>query len=134
MHVTLIETEGPWLAARLACGEEQLCVMDAFSLVDRFAPRCGEQFEVELSALLTEDEPWEAMFTGNPDKAKRLEPLGGWSYRAYGQIVSINPVVVDCGILSVPDVLDTNDPRVVGEFIAFRISRLDATLLHADDA
>ncbi len=102
--------------------------MDEFTIDERYAPELDEEFEIEISAQTEDESSWEAMFGGNPNKAKDIEPLKGWSYRAFGQIVSIHPVVVDCGILSVPDVLHTNDSRVVGEFIAFTISRLDATL------
>ena len=127
MRVKLIKTEGPWLEATVQHGEQQLRVMDEFTSDDRFAPMPGEEFEVELSALTDDQTSWDAMFAGNPNKMKGLEPLTGWSYLASGQIVSIHPVVVDCGILSVPDVFHSNDSRVVGEFISFTISRLDAT-------
>ena len=134
MRVKLIKTEGPWLAATVQHGERQLCVMDEFTIDARFAPKPNEDFEVELSALTDERTSWEAMFAGNPNNTKDIEPVSGWSYRAFGQIVSIHPVVVDCGILSVPDVLHTNDSRVVGEYVAFTISRLDATLYSTNDA
>ena len=133
MRVKLIKTEGPWLAATVQYGERQLCVMDEFTVDERFAPKPEEAFDVELSALIDEQPTWEEMFAGNPNKTKGIEHLSGWSYRAFGRIVSIHPVIVDCGILSVPDVLHTNDSRVVGEFIAFTISRLDATL-HPNNA
>jgi hypothetical protein len=123
MRVKLIQTEGPWLAATVHHGERKLCVMDESTIDERYAPKPDEDFDVELSALTDEQSSWDAMFAGNPNKKKDLEPLSGWSYRAFGQSVSIHPVVVDCGILSVPDVLHTNDSLVVGEFIAFTISQ-----------
>ena len=128
IRVKLITTEGPWLAAIVQHGERQFCVMDDFTIDERFAPQAGEEFDVELSALTDERMLWEAMFAGNPNKTKGLEPLRGWAYRAFGQIVGIRPVVVDCGIVAVPDVLHTNDSRVIGEFISFTISQLAATL------
>lgn len=128
MRVNLIKTQGPWLEAMVTHDNRQLCVMDEFSIDIRFAPKPGEDFEVELSALPEDGESWESMFAGNPNKTKNIEPLSGWSSRAFGQIVSIHPVVVDCGLMSIPDVLHTNDPSVIGEFISFTISRLDATL------
>ena len=127
-RVKLIETQGPWLPATVQHREQQLCVMDEFTIDARFAPKIGDYFDVELSAFVDDDESWEAMFAGNPDKKKQIEPLSGWSYRAFGQIVSVCPVFVDCGILSVPGVIHTNDPLVIGEFVAFTISRLDAVL------
>lgn len=127
MRVKFIGTEGPWLEATVQYGNEQLCVMDGFTIDARSAPRPGDEFDIELSAFLDDDESWESMFGGNPSRTQALEPIDGWSYRAFGRVIGINPVVVDCGILSIPDVLFTNDPRVVGEYIAFTISRLDAT-------
>jgi hypothetical protein len=82
-----------------------------------------------LSDEITEDEFW----NGNPGEKKILVPNSRhpiWSYDAYGQIKSINPVVVDCGdiilrwgysILGDP----ISDVSVVGKYIYFRISRLD---------
>lgn len=105
-----------------------LSVMDEFTIDERSAPAIGDEFDVELSASLLDDgEAWEVMFAGNPDKRKVLERVGGWSYRAFGEVVSIDPVVVDCGMIQIPDVFHSNDSRVIGEFIAFTITRLDAT-------
>jgi hypothetical protein len=128
MRVKLIRTEGPWLMATIEDGDRQFCVMDVFTSDDSSAPKPGEEFDVELSVLMDEDGCWEALFSGNPGKKKGLEAISGWSYRAFGEIVRINPVLVDCGIISVEDVLHAIDQRVVGEFVAFTVSRLDATL------
>jgi hypothetical protein len=38
--------------------------------------------------------------------------------------VSIDPVVVNCGLLTVSDVVYTHDLSVVGEYVGFTISRL----------
>lgn len=128
MRVKLIKTDGPWLMATIQHGERQLCVMDEFSFSDISAPNPGEEFDVELSANPDEDESWEELFRGNPEKRKDLDAIEGWSYRAFGEIVSIHPVVVDCGIIAIDNVIDTNDPRVIGEYIAFMVTRLDATV------
>lgn len=127
MHVTLISTEGPWLAAKLKAGDRTLTVMDEFSVVDEFAPAVGGEFEVELSAFVDEDCSWEEMFSGNPGRQRDIQQVDHWKYQAFGEVISIDPVVVDCGLLQVPDVFHSNDSRVVGEFISFTISRLDAT-------
>jgi hypothetical protein len=126
MRLKLIETEGPWLAATVQAGDRLLRVMDGFSEVESEAPKVGEYFEADLSALLKDGEEWEEMFGGNAEAKKNLEPLEGWSYRAFGEIISIDPVEVDCGIMRISDVVCSNDPSIVGKFIAFKISRLDA--------
>lgn len=77
-------------------------------------------------SVLDEDESWESMFQSNPQKKMCLEQVKGWEYKAYGKIISVNPVQVDCGLLIEEDVLHTNDPTVIGEYIGFTISRLCA--------
>ena len=55
--------------------------MDEFTIDDRNAPGVGEEFDVELSAsLLDDDESWETMFSGNLERRKALEHIDGWSY------------------------------------------------------
>jgi len=128
MRVSLVATEGPWLEAKISTPYGLLSVMDEFTIDGRSAPEVGDDFEVELSAtLLGDDESWEVMFGGNPDKRKALDHIEGWSYRAFGQVTSIDPVVVDCGMIQIPDVFCSHDLRVIGEFIAFTINRLEAT-------
>jgi hypothetical protein len=132
MLVKFIDTEGPWLMATLQHGDRVLHVMDEFDIGDGATPTRGEVFEVDLSALLADDSSiWEDSFSGNPEKKKDIEWVEGWAYRGYGEIVSIHPVLVDCGLMVVEDVVMTNDPRVVGEYIAFNIARLDARRLNA---
>lgn len=127
MRASLISTGGPWLEATIGTSYGTLTVMDEFSIDARGAPGIGDDFEVELSTVLDGDQPWEALFSGNPGRKKVLEHLAGWSYRAFGEVVSIHPVVVDCGVIQIPDVFHSSDPLVVGDFVAFTITRLDAT-------
>jgi len=127
MRVTLISTEGPWLEAKVKAGDRILTVMDEFSIDEGTAPTVNSEFDVELSAFVDEDGSWEEMFSGNPERKREVRQLDGWRYQAFGKVISIDPVVVDCGLLEIPDVFHSNDSRVVGEFISFMISRLDAT-------
>ena len=86
----------------------------------------GDLIEVEFTVGIEDPgESWEGVFNGNPDHIKKLLCTKGWSYRAYGEIISINPVVVDCGIAKFEDAIDTHDARCIGEFIAFNIRRLN---------
>ncbi|MDD9940870.1 MAG: hypothetical protein OXU20_07540 [Myxococcales bacterium] len=127
MKARLIRTEGPGLEATIECREETLHVMDEFSWHADSAPQPGQEFHVELSAgLLSDEDSWETIFAGNPERRVGLEHRQGWSYRAYGRVAGINPVRVDCGVLVVEDVVRTSDERVVGEYVAFDIDRLDA--------
>jgi hypothetical protein len=126
MKAKLIKTDGPWLKAEIEVGLEKLFVMDEFSSDERSAPSLGAEMHIELSAMVDEGESWESIFAANPTKKKGLEHLEGWSYRAFGEVTSIHPVNVDCGLVQVPDVIQTNDPRVIGEFVGFTITRLQA--------
>lgn len=126
MRVSLISTEGPWLEASLRTPNGIIHVMDEFSIDERSAPCLAEEFEIDLSALLDEEESWESIFAGNPDCHKMLERISGWSYRAFGEVLSVDPVIVDCGVMQIPDAFHSNDPRVIGSFVAFTVTRLNA--------
>lgn len=82
----------------------------------------------EFSHLGTDNHTWEQMFGGNADHRKELVRTGDWSYDAYGQIISIKPVVADFGLFRLTLGDFTNDERCVGEWILEKIQRLDMTL------
>jgi hypothetical protein len=67
------------------------------------------------------------MFNNNNDKIKDLilKPDSTWSYSVYGQIISVNPVKVDCGFTELDLGYFSRDERIVGEYIFFDIDRLD---------
>lgn len=124
VRAKLISTEGPYLEAQIEVEGRRLCVMDEFGVHAASAPQPGQEFDFEFSPTLEDDEEWEAIFNGNPDGKVGLEGLGGWRYRAFGKITGISPVIVDCGLLEVEGVVNSNDPRIIGEAVAFTISRL----------
>jgi hypothetical protein len=123
-RVRFLTTNGPYLEALIEVEGQVLCVMDEFSVDERSLPKQGDEVEFEFTASLFEDEAWEEIFAGNPEQKKGLEQVDGWRYIAYGQIISIAPVQVDCGVLTVEDVVHTNDSNVVGKYVRFTISRL----------
>lgn len=120
----ILSTDGPYLEAIICIEEQLLCIMDEFSTAGDPSPEVGQQLNLELITLLDDDEPWESMFRGNPERKTGLEPLGGWRYRAYGQVTQVQPVVVDCGVILVEDPVHSNDSGLIGEYIAFTITRL----------
>ena len=124
MKAKLLSTEGTYFEAVIEIESREYCVMDELTLDVESMPKVGKVFKFEFSNMLDEDEPWESIFQGNPEKKKCLEQIQGWRYRAYGEIISINPTKVDCGVLVEEDVINTHDQRVVGEYIAFTITRL----------
>lgn len=124
VRARLISTAGPYLEAQIEVDGVVFTVMDEFSVSTRTALKPGEEFDYEFSAELLEDEEWEQIFSCNPDGKVGLVPLGSWRYRAYGKVISVNPVIVDCGLLEVEGVVSSHDPALVGENVAFTISRL----------
>ena len=124
MKAKLISTEGAYLPAILEIEGARYCVMDEFTIDKRSMPKVGETFDFEFSNMLDEDESWESIFQSNPDKKICIEQIEGWKYIAYGKIVEINPVRVDCGVFIEEDVMHTCDGKVIGEFVGFTITRL----------
>ena len=91
----------------------------------------GQEFKINglyLVRFSSLDLPieWEAIFSKNDAKKKTIESSNKeCSYSAYGQILSVNPVSVDFGDIKLRLGEWTNDERVVGEFIYWKINRLD---------
>ena len=93
---TFIATEGAYLEAVIEVDGQRLHVMDEFGGAQLAA---GTQVRLELSPMPSERDDWDAIFTSNPGREKRLLRLDGWRYLAQGVVVSVDPVVCDCGLL-----------------------------------
>jgi hypothetical protein len=120
--ISAAEDEG--LQATIEIEGKQFIAMDCFGYTCRVKE--GEILDVELEIGLDDrSETWEDIFNGNPAKERKLVQVKDWSYKAYGKIIDLNPVVVDCGVVKFEDVIQTNDRRCVGEYISFSIDRLD---------
>lgn len=87
----------------------------------------GTSYRVEFDFLEGIDIQWEIMFSENKDKVKDLivKPNSTWSYSAYGEILSINPVIVDCGIAEFDLGHFSRDEQLMDEYMFFDIARLD---------
>ena len=125
MKAKFVKSEGYCLEAQIEVEGQVLHVMDEFGGGDC---KEGDILDIQLSAgLLYEDEEWESMFGGNPAKKKALVHENGWCYRAYGVVSQIKPeVMVDVGFVELEGPVRSSDQRLVGESIAFTITRLDA--------
>jgi len=66
------------------------------------------------------------MFAANSAQKIGLEPLEGYSYLAFGRIISIDPTRIDCGLLVEERAIYTHDIKVIGSFVGFKIKVLDA--------
>ncbi|MBN1782382.1 hypothetical protein JW948_14705 [bacterium] len=127
MKAKIIKTEGYALGMKLEIEDSIYHVMDVVSSPGSKAQE-GETVDIELDVFIANQLYWDDMFSGNLEKMKKLEHIDGWSYYAYGQIKQINPVIVDCGIIQIKNVIHTNDIRCINEFVKLKITRLDAFL------
>jgi hypothetical protein len=97
---------------------------DAFYWGDFFL--AGKTVEVLLTQL---EYPlrWETTFGENKHREVRMDKSNDkrWMYHCYGVVKSIKPVIADFGDFQL-DLGDwSNDERIVGEYIYWRVDRLD---------
>ncbi|WP_215404396.1 hypothetical protein [Janthinobacterium sp. JC611] len=122
---TFLATDGEYLEAVIEVDGQRLHVMDEFGGGQLAA---GTQVRLELSAMPSEMNDWDAMFTANPGREQRLLRLDGWRYLALGVVTQVDPVICDCGLLRVEDAFHTHDARCVGAYVGVTLARLDACL------
>ena len=120
---TFLASDGDYLEAVIEVDGQRLHVMDEFGGGQLAA---GTQVRLELSAMPSEMDDWDAIFRANPGREKRLLRLDGWRYLALGVVVSVDPVVCDCGLLQLEDPFTTHDARCVGAYVGVTLARLDA--------
>ena len=120
---TFIATDGEYLEAVIEVDGQRLHVMDEFGGPQMAA---GTQFQAGLRPMPGEADDCDAIFGANPGREKRLQRLDGWRYLALGVVVSVDPVVCDCGLLRVEDAFRTRDERCVGAYVGVTLARLDA--------
>ena len=120
---TFIATDGEYLEAVIEVDGQRLHVMDEFGGAQMAA---GTQFQAELRPLPGESDDWDAIFGANPGAEKGLRRLDGWRYLALGVVVSVDPVVCDCGLLQLENPFTTHDERCVGAYVGVTLARLDA--------
>jgi hypothetical protein len=85
----------------------------------------NKEYEVQFDCL---EYPlqWEVIFNENKDRRETLVAESDFcSYAAYGKILSINPVIADFGDIRMEIGDWTNDKNVIGEYIFYKIGRLD---------
>ena len=103
------------------CGQN---VYNAFYWGYMFRP--GERREVSFMQL---DYPlkWEAIFGENRKNEIKIEKdkINDAGYYCYGIIESLQPIIANFGDLRLNIGNWTNDEKVIGEFIYWKIDRLD---------
>ncbi|MGK5072926.1 hypothetical protein [Janthinobacterium sp. ZB1P44] len=122
---TFLASDGEYLEAVIEVGGQRLHVMDEFGGGQLAA---GTQVQLELWPMASELDDWDAMFTANPGREKRLVRLDGWRYLALGVVTQVDPVVCDCGLLQLENPFTTHDGRCVGAYVGVTLVRIDACL------
>ncbi len=87
----------------------------------------GSISNIEIDFLEDEEMSYETFFTYNINKEMKIVPFDNsrTSYYCYGRIISVNPIVIDCGDIQLDYGEFTSDKKVVGEYVYFVIARLD---------
>jgi hypothetical protein len=99
-------------------------ILEAYSYDSDFIP--GEICEVDIFHLSDPNVGWEVIFKENPEKVNALVKANNdWDYYGYGRIVSINPIIIDFGSISLDAGNWSQDDQIIGEYIYWKIDRLD---------
>lgn len=111
--------------------EAEVCFRIGNSAYWAFCSPCdfsiGSLSNIEINFLEDEEISYETFFTYNINKEMKIVPFDNSriSYYCYGKIISVNPIVVDCGDIQFDYGEFSNDKKVVGEYVYFVIARLD---------
>lgn len=86
----------------------------------------GEILNVSLS-FIEEDIPESSFWNENKEQVRRIDQVGTnrCSYVCYGQLKTIHPVLIDCGIITLSLGDWISDEKAIGCYVYFIISRLD---------
>jgi len=132
MEVRLESTNGVARTAEVWVDGHLLVVMDEYSRPgEEITP--GELTDVKFTYLTEEGFTWEQAVRANPGERRIIEPIRGWRYVGYGQVVQIMPVVIDFGLLRMADANWSRDESLVGKFVKVSIDRLSMARATEED-
>lgn len=95
--------------------------------------RPGRLEAAKLAYMTEEAIPWPQAVRGNPSRRRQLEHVRGWSYVGFGRVLSVMPVVIDYGLVTMEDPNWTTDETLVGSFVRVQIDRLELVPAHRPD-
>ncbi|MEI7836913.1 MAG: hypothetical protein WCK05_10955 [Planctomycetota bacterium] len=125
-------TDGPGRAAAIWVGGTMLHVCDNVS-----TPECrcrpGVLENVCLTYVTDVGASWGDSIRDNPTGRKQLEAIRHWSYLGSGRIVSLMPVMIDFGLVAMPDPRWSTDDSLIGRDVQVTIDRLDLWPAYAAD-
>jgi hypothetical protein len=117
-------TNGLGKAAEVWVDGTLLNVCDNISTARQRCPP-GLLENVRFSYVTDLNASWADSVRANPGARKRLERVRGWSYLGGGQVVSVMPVVIDFGLLQMPDPRWSTDESLIGRHVEVHIDRLE---------
>lgn len=124
VEVRMEHTEGLGRLAEVWVDGQSLWVCDNVSQSGKRCPP-GLLENVRFTYVTEESFAWADAIAANASRRQYLDHVKGWSYTGYGRIVSIMPVMIDYGLLTMPDANWTTDERLVGRFVRVSIDRLE---------
>ena len=108
---------------------ESLTVCDGVSSPEqRRGPGVLEKVKFSYPSL--EGFQWHEAIRENPSHRVRLEHVRGWAYAGFGRVLSIMPVTIDFGTLTLEDPNWSDDDALIGKYVRISIDRLD---MNVDD-
>ncbi|MCP4375130.1 MAG: hypothetical protein GY794_02965 [bacterium] len=120
-------TDGFARKAEVLLGDESLIVCDGISSPEvRCVPGLIENVRFSYPSL--EGFQWFEAVRDNPSNKIRLEHVRGWSYVGFGRVVSIMPVTIDFGMLTLEDPNWSDDKDLAGKYVKVSIDRLDLSI------
>jgi hypothetical protein len=131
-EVRMEYTEGLGRKAEVWVDGHLLCVCDGVSTTTKRCPP-GEMASVKFSYLTEAGFSWEYALLGNPSRRKVLDPLRGWAYVGYGQVLQVMPVLVDFGVVTMQDANWSTEESLVGKYVKIPVDRLEITFVQEPD-
>ena len=123
MDVVLIDTEGRGLRATIEVDGETLTVVDAMSTSEEAAPPglvADPKFDVVINESQSSISPAQTGIASD----RKLEHQWGYRYLGRGEVVSVDPLRADLGVLTLeltPRILRADR---VGDVVAVAIDRI----------
>jgi hypothetical protein len=124
MDIRLEHTEGLGRAAQVWVDGSLLTVCDNLSPVGARMPP-GPLEAARFAYVVLEEFSWRDAVGGNPSRRKQLDHVRKWSYTGYGRVVSIMPVVIDFGLLTMEDPNWSTDESLIGRYVKVQMDRLE---------
>ena len=124
MDVRMEHTRGRGRQADVWVAGELLTVCDGVSSAESVIP-AGPMECVRLRYMTESPVALSNTIDENPRLRKGLDHLRSWAYTGYGQVISIMPVMIDFGLVTMEDPNWATDESLIGRYVKVAIDRLE---------